>query len=109
VSIFILMMVPDWGHYTLTANRFVSFLLRIAHDRASGKKTEDPEATMKAQIKQLVAQIQTGEEAKQNTGHRGGASHGLTMGIPGESHSITMVTPVRGWSMAAHTTSRSDW
>ncbi|KAF8515179.1 P-loop containing nucleoside triphosphate hydrolase protein [Gautieria morchelliformis] len=53
---------------------FVSFLLRTAHDKASGKKAENPEVTMKAQIKQLVAQIETGENAKRDVGH--GSSHG---------------------------------
>jgi len=48
----------------------VSFLLRTAHDKAMGKEEEDPEITMKAQIKQLAAQIETGEQARANTGSK---------------------------------------
>jgi len=35
-----------------------------------GKEEEDPEITMKAQIKQLAAQIETGEQARANTGSK---------------------------------------
>lgn len=45
----------------------MSFLLRTAHDKATGKDVvDDHEAVMKAQIKQLVAQIETGENAKRD-------------------------------------------
>lgn len=71
----------------------MSFLLRIAHDKASGKEAEDPEATMKAQIKQLVAQIQTGEAAKQDAGHQAtgstGASYARRMPVPSRFGSRT--------------------
>lgn len=51
--------------FVFITHRFVSFLLRTAHDKATGKEGEDPEITMKAQIKQLVAQIEIGQGAKQ--------------------------------------------
>ncbi|KAF8530040.1 P-loop containing nucleoside triphosphate hydrolase protein [Hysterangium stoloniferum] len=40
---------------------FVSYLLRTAHESTLEKGKDDPEATMRAQIKQLVAQIKAGE------------------------------------------------
>ena len=43
----------------------------MAHDKATGKETGDPEATMRAQIMQLVTQIEMGEQVKQAVGPRG--------------------------------------
>jgi len=42
---------------------FVSFLLRVAHDKAAGKEGTNMEEVMKEQVVQLIAQIETGKNA----------------------------------------------
>ncbi|KAF8530039.1 P-loop containing nucleoside triphosphate hydrolase protein [Hysterangium stoloniferum] len=51
---------------------FISFLLRVAHDKSAGLELKSPESTMKAQIKQLVVQIKTGKEAKEENSQSSG-------------------------------------
>jgi hypothetical protein len=86
VCTYFIYFYPDClANYSLVVCGFVLFLLRTAHDNALGKQAESPEVTMKAQIKQLVVQIEIGENAKKDVGpssHHGGLSalhHGLRM------------------------------
>jgi hypothetical protein len=75
------MRVANYNYPTLILHdSFVSFLLRTAHDKASGKDSGEPEFAMKSQIKQLVAQIETGENAKKD-----GASGGDGPQPPGNA------------------------
>ncbi|GJJ05945.1 hypothetical protein Clacol_000132 [Clathrus columnatus] len=53
--------------------RFVSFLLRLAHDKAA-QRTIDVEASMKNQVKELKTQIDIGKNTPENEEPRRGAT-----------------------------------
>lgn len=77
--------------------RFVSFLLRLAHDRSRSAKgpaatstsTQSPDAIVINQISKLAEQIRKGNEAMAGEGSSGG--EGAVGGGPGIARAMRMV------------------